>query len=434
MAAAEKKREPTYVSESSSPHRDFILFRNDSLSEDEKQQLRQRMELAKYGKKWVEKKERALRSSGQVGRGAFRRAQAIDAKPLYRTHTAEPPSHVAGASLVLAPHGDATRLTVTSSGCDEYYGIKLSERPKAAVRVTVSARSPLVEVRPCEFGVEADDWDATVQVAVLSVTENQDDPRAVEHTRQIAVRHFCHSVDDRFNKAMPTLYVNFVSSTSKSLVSFGAGGSGQRGERGARTRDNYYQMQFPKHCDDAMARMAGVAHQLCKLSAPAQQFYATGGFVNAALKDGAKAESSRAVQLAFGYDATPQSSTLDQGAETKKAGGATNPGGGAGDDKARETVPRVVGAKQLLREQLAAKHNKPLVKDDSYPPWYDLGDSVADNISSDSDIAPDRETVRRYAQEKGATLANFKGSYLGRFPLVSADFSTSDHRSERSRT
>ena len=35
---------------------------------------------------------------------------------------------------------------------------------------------------------------------------------------------------------------------------------------------------------------------------------------------------------------------------------------------------------------------------------------------------------------KGCEIPNFKGSYLGRFPLVSADFWTSDHLSERSRT
>ena len=34
---------------------------------------------------------------------------------------------------------------------------------------------------------------------------------------------------------------------------------------------------------------------------------------------------------------------------------------------------------------------------------------------------------------KGCENPNFKGSYLGRFPLVSADFWTSDHLSERSR-
>ena len=35
---------------------------------------------------------------------------------------------------------------------------------------------------------------------------------------------------------------------------------------------------------------------------------------------------------------------------------------------------------------------------------------------------------------KESEIPNFKGSYLGRFPLVSADFWTSDHLSERSRS
>ena len=35
---------------------------------------------------------------------------------------------------------------------------------------------------------------------------------------------------------------------------------------------------------------------------------------------------------------------------------------------------------------------------------------------------------------KGCEIPNFKGSYLGRFPLVLADFWTSDHLSERSQT
>ena len=35
---------------------------------------------------------------------------------------------------------------------------------------------------------------------------------------------------------------------------------------------------------------------------------------------------------------------------------------------------------------------------------------------------------------KGCEIPNFKGSHLGRFPLVSADFWTSDHLSERSRS
>ena len=35
---------------------------------------------------------------------------------------------------------------------------------------------------------------------------------------------------------------------------------------------------------------------------------------------------------------------------------------------------------------------------------------------------------------QGSEIPNFKASYLGRFPLVSADFWTSDHLSERSRS
>ena len=40
--------------------------------------------------------------------------------------------------------------------------------------------------------------------------------------------------------------------------------------------------------------------------------------------------------------------------------------------------------------------------------------------------------VTRAGQE--SEIPNFKGSDLGRFPLVSADFWTSDHLSERSRS
>ena len=39
-----------------------------------------------------------------------------------------------------------------------------------------------------------------------------------------------------------------------------------------------------------------------------------------------------------------------------------------------------------------------------------------------------------YGAEKESEIPNFKGSYLGRFPLVSADFWTSDHLLERSRS
>ena len=44
----------------------------------------------------------------------------------------------------------------------------------------------------------------------------------------------------------------------------------------------------------------------------------------------------------------------------------------------------------------------------------------------------DRRVAGRAAKE--SEIPNFKGSYLGRFPLVSADFWTSDHLSERSRS
>ena len=42
------------------------------------------------------------------------------------------------------------------------------------------------------------------------------------------------------------------------------------------------------------------------------------------------------------------------------------------------------------------------------------------------------EAANRAAKE--SEIPNFKGSYLGRVPLVSADFGTSDHLSERSRS
>ena len=52
-------------------------------------------------------------------------------------------------------------------------------------------------------------------------------------------------------------------------------------------------------------------------------------------------------------------------------------------------------------------------------------------------VVDETEAYRRLVMlraGKGCEIPNFKGSYLGRFPLVSADFSTSDHLSERSRT
>ena len=47
-------------------------------------------------------------------------------------------------------------------------------------------------------------------------------------------------------------------------------------------------------------------------------------------------------------------------------------------------------------------------------------------------MAKKPKVVLRAAKE--SEIPNFKGSYLGRFPLVSADFWTSDHLSERSRS
>ena len=50
-----------------------------------------------------------------------------------------------------------------------------------------------------------------------------------------------------------------------------------------------------------------------------------------------------------------------------------------------------------------------------------------------SDVFPRPDDVMARAG-KESEIPNFKGSYLGRFPLVSADFWTNDHLSERSRS
>jgi hypothetical protein len=52
-------------------------------------------------------------------------------------------------------------------------------------------------------------------------------------------------------------------------------------------------------------------------------------------------------------------------------------------------------------------------------------------IEEDSEGNAFVEVMNRAAKE--SEILNFKGSDLGRFPLVSADFWTSDHPSERSR-
>ena len=58
---------------------------------------------------------------------------------------------------------------------------------------------------------------------------------------------------------------------------------------------------------------------------------------------------------------------------------------------------------------------------------YAMGRLLAWSLGSDF-----AAVLVRAAQE--SEIPNFKGSYLGRFPLVSADFWTSDHLSERSRS
>ena len=59
------------------------------------------------------------------------------------------------------------------------------------------------------------------------------------------------------------------------------------------------------------------------------------------------------------------------------------------------------------------------------------------NILAAASAEEKNDVVRSTAMNraaKGCEIPNFKGSYLGRFPLVSADFWSSDHLSERSRS
>jgi hypothetical protein len=55
------------------------------------------------------------------------------------------------------------------------------------------------------------------------------------------------------------------------------------------------------------------------------------------------------------------------------------------------------------------------------------------NLAAEHASEPVARAVRLGAGQE-SDMPNFKGSYLGRFPLVSADFWTSDHLSERSRS
>ena len=63
-------------------------------------------------------------------------------------------------------------------------------------------------------------------------------------------------------------------------------------------------------------------------------------------------------------------------------------------------------------------------------------DVLVPNVAASADpycrVSPGDYVFGRAAKE--SEIPNFKGSFLGRFPLVSADFWTSDHLSERSRS
>ena len=64
------------------------------------------------------------------------------------------------------------------------------------------------------------------------------------------------------------------------------------------------------------------------------------------------------------------------------------------------------------------------------PPYLDRPDDDSDDDAYQTAYAADAGS----GAAKESEIPNFKGSDLGRFPLVSADFWTSDHLSERSRS
>ena len=61
------------------------------------------------------------------------------------------------------------------------------------------------------------------------------------------------------------------------------------------------------------------------------------------------------------------------------------------------------------------------------------GDDYESDFEEDDMMMPDGDAVADRAGQE-SEIPNFKASYLGRFPLVSADFWTSDHLSERYRS
>jgi len=116
------------VIESQMPGQDFFLLRPTCLTPAERTDLIRRKNFAKFGAKATSPTGSAPGSPSKptaeaaaIDTFARRTAtiEAIDAKPLYRTHRAPAPPRPTGPSLVLVPHGDATRLTITSHDCDE---------------------------------------------------------------------------------------------------------------------------------------------------------------------------------------------------------------------------------------------------------------------------------------------------------------------------
>ena len=100
----------------------------------------------------------------------------------------------------------------------------------------------------------------------------------------------------------------------------------------------------------------------------------------------------------------------------------------------------------LTTGMLAFKLVPPAVKDPVLKSHMSTGTiaTLESNESSESSTSqkrpelPGRDELRAaiaiFRAGKGCEIPNFKGSYLGRFPLVSADFWTRDHLSERSRS
>ena len=105
------------------------------------------------------------------------------------------------------------------------------------------------------------------------------------------------------------------------------------------------------------------------------------------------------------------------------------------------SVVLLTGEMLKCAERYVSEGMHPRVIAEGYDLARDHALEILDKVKVDIDKAnPDREllcsvartALRRAAKE--SEIPNFKGSYLGRFPLFSADFWTSDHLSERSRS